>query len=249
MYAWKCWRETRYRFIIFLVLNFACALLFADVMFRVNGPFPRPGYRAPEDIASVLHIYARIMFAWFAATSMFAGFVLGATGIGAEVESGTAEYLWTRPRRRSFFVEIHGLLCAVELIGLSVIPCAVIWLISGLRYQVWDNWRLLLAAPLGVIPAVFFLALTILMTAVRKSAASGLIFALGIASGYFGAAVYLEIYAKIHLPELTNPLLSWAGHLAGPEAAVFPWAAALRLAVLTALFVQLTRTLVKREEV
>src|SRR5260370_11570892 len=53
----------------------------------------------------------------------------GATASGSEIESGTIEYLWTRPRTRTSVTWTHSGVCLAEMLIVVIVP---IYLAAGL---------------------------------------------------------------------------------------------------------------------
>lgn len=256
MYAWKCWRETRARFCVLLALSIVSVGVFAWVFFgpQAVGMLGEPHPLTPIEIQNQLRWFAMVAVISFSCVVVPGGFLLGSTGMGAEAEQGTAEYLWTRPQRRTSLVLTHWLVCAAELLGVIAIPTLLILLFEGVRYGVWNYWRLPVAALLEMLPGVLFLGLTILMTAIRRSAASGLICSLGLTFGYWGLAIVLGEYTKLHVPGLEMPtLFDWSTQYAGNSVAkllpAFPWAATLRTGILAWGFVVAAERLIKRAEI
>ena len=249
MYIWKCWRETRYRFIVFLALNFVCLLAFAKVIFAhgVMGLYPQPHKLMPLEVRFLLPQYLFGILSCFSLTAIAAAFVLGSTSVGGELENGTAEYLWTRPQKRSSFVWWHSFVCAVEILSLVEIPSLLVFLFFGIRFGIWEDWYLLILAPICAVVASLFLGLTVFMTAIRKSSVSGLIFSLGVMFAYIGTAFYFDSYTKIRIPEFTFPFLKWSAFFLEPSG--FPWWAFTRIAIVSLLFILFAQKLMNRAEV
>src|SRR5262249_27055049 len=125
------------------------------------------------------------------------GLLLGATTSAQEFESGTIEYLWTRPRTRAWYLWTHWSVCLAELAALAAIPLFLVVLALGFLSGYWRKWRLWAAVPVFVVSALPILGLTILMTALRRSASGGQIFTIGISVAY---ALLLEVLnGRLHL--------------------------------------------------
>jgi len=218
------------------------------------GMLGEPHMLTPLEIQNQLRWFAMVVVISFTCVAVPGGFLLGATAMGTETEHGTAEYLWTRPKTRTSLVWTHWLVCVAELLGVIAIPTVLILLFEGIRYGVWNYWRLPIAALLEILPGMLFLGLTILMTAIRKSAASGLIFSMGITFGYLGIVFYLSHYTKLLVPGLEMPnLFDWSTQYAGNSIAkllpAFPWAATVRTGILALGFVFVAERLMKRAEI
>ena len=124
MYAWKCWRESRARFIFLLIMFTVTALLFTlqPGLGERNGwwYFDRSEYiRNPAPTAHV--VFSMILSVLWCSGFLSAVF-LGATASGSEIEPGTIEYLWTRPRTRASVTWTHWGVCVAEMVIVAVVP-------------------------------------------------------------------------------------------------------------------------------
>jgi ABC-type transport system involved in multi-copper enzyme maturation permease subunit len=250
MYAWKCWRETRARFVILLTAVLSLAAIFvAEVLTPApHGQFVAtvsPAVQADLEmhllVTGVLQITANIAF--------LAAFFLGATAVGGELDAGTAEYLWTRPRSRASMSWTHWSVCVAELAVIVFIPNCLAAAVVANRTGDWKQWSLLLGAPVFVFAALPILGLTMLMAALRRSAAGSLIFASGILAGYIFIGIMAERYWNFHLPQLSGTLRIWLPGVHTEGATAFPWGAALRVAALAVVFPLATQYVLKRTEI
>jgi ABC-type transport system involved in multi-copper enzyme maturation permease subunit len=257
MYAWKCWRETRARF-------FACLILILVSIGFVDGSTMVSEYRAGH-IASkgtfnwIGNMYAEehiflipITLAIVGGITFACACLLGATASGGEIEAGTAEYLWTRPRRRKAMSWTHWGVCVAELGALVFITTALQTAFLAIVADGSEARALLLATPVFVFAALPILGIVVLMTAVRRSANGGLIFGGGIVLGYVFCAVMLEIFWQVRTPGLSSALAEWLAHFAvSPASATvaFPWGVALRVGLLAAAFPVAAQYVLKRTEI
>jgi ABC-type transport system involved in multi-copper enzyme maturation permease subunit len=181
MYIWKCWRNTRSRFILNLILvSVVCALVVVSIA-KLGGAafFQRggPGSGVPNmwtgvgksDLGGLISLVI-----------LFGALSLGVTGMGEEFKEQTLGFLFTRPRRRSFWVRTCWLVGVSEL-GV-VVSLAVVGIFGGLTYVTGYvyTWRLLAAlVPLWV-GAIVVYSLTYFLTAVARSSEKGISYSLGI---------------------------------------------------------------------
>jgi len=172
MYAWKCWRESRARF-IFLVTMFAASALLLTLLPGLeqrNGwwHFDRSEYmRHP---AAMVRLASQMVLEVLRVSGFLSAVFLGATAAGSEIEFGTIEYLWTRPRTRSSVTWTHWGVCLAEMVIVAVVPTYLAAVILGALTGNWNMPLLLIAPWLMVIVGAPMLGLTTLMTALRRSA-------------------------------------------------------------------------------
>jgi ABC-type transport system involved in multi-copper enzyme maturation permease subunit len=251
MYAWKCWRETRARFFACLILILV-GIAFVDGSSLANEPRGWLGKPFSNMYAQESMFLIPITLAIVAGITFACACLLGATGSGGEVDAGTAEYLWTRPRQRSVLSWTHWGICVAELAALVFITMALQVEFLAIVAGGSEARVLLLATPVFVFAALPILGVVLLMTAVRRSANGGLIFGAGIALGYVFFAVMLQIYWGVSLPGLSTALAAWLTNFAISPASVsvaFPWGAALRVAVLAIAFPLAAQSVLERAEV
>jgi ABC-type transport system involved in multi-copper enzyme maturation permease subunit len=253
MYAWKCWRESRARFIFLLIMFTVTTLLFTLMQgFEVRNGwwyFDRSEYlRNPLPTAHV--VFSMILSVLWCSGFLSAVF-LGATASGSEIEPGTIEYLWTRPRTRASVTWTHWGVCVAEMVIVAVVPIYLAAALLGTLTRHWDFPFLFFAPWMMVIVGVPVLGLTTLMTALRRSATGGLIYTSGV------VVVYAILRQIIIVPLHLNPPTLFAGPLVwlmnnnqfGATPSAFPWGSLWRAVFLTAAFPLATQYLLKRAEV
>jgi len=251
MYAWKCWRETRARFFVFLILAVAgvvfmdAAALSTDRHVAVNTAQASGGQSAARDF--MIPITLGIVYALASTCAC----LLGASAAGGEIDAGTADFLWTRPRRRSAMNWTHWSVCVAEIAAVIFIPTMLqMAVLTGAGIA--KTWSLAAATPVFVFAALPILGVTTLMTALRRSANGGLIFGLGIVLGYSGVSSFLQRFWDISLPDISSAMVGWLSGvgMARPESQViFPWAAAIRILVLAVAFPLAAQYVLKKAEV
>lgn len=258
MYAWKCWRESRARFFFLLIMFTVTALLFTlEPGLEVrNGwwHFDRGEYiRNPWQTARV--VFSMILSVLWCSGFLSAVF-LGATASGSEIEPGTIEYLWTRPRTRTSVTWTHWGVCLAEMVIVAVVPiylaAALLGTLARAGNMPWPHISELLIAPwLIVIVGLPLLGLTTLMTALRRSASGGLIYTSGV------VIVYALLRQIIIVPLHLNPPTLFAGPMIWllsnnqlpylPSA--FPWGSLWRAVFLAAALPLAAQYVLKRAEV
>jgi ABC-type transport system involved in multi-copper enzyme maturation permease subunit len=258
MYAWKCWRESRARFIFLLIMFTVTALLFTlqPGLEVQNGwwHFDRSEYiRNPWQTTQV--VFSMILSVLWCSGFLSAVF-LGATASGSEIEPGTIEYLWTRPRTRTSVTWTHWGVCVAEMVIVAVVPIYLAGVLLGTLTRAWNMpgpsiLGLLIAPWLMVIVGLPLLGLTTLMTALRRSASGGLIYTSGLVIAY--AILRQIVIVPLHL----NPPTLFAGPLVWlvsnqqlpyhPSA--FPWGSLGRAVFLAAALPLAAQYLLKRAEV
>ena len=258
MYTWKCWRESRARFFFLLILFSVIAVLFtlSPGLGEQNGwwHFDRSEYRRnPWQVGE--WVFSMTLGVLWCSGFLSAVF-LGATASGSEIEPGTIEYLWTRPRTRASVTWTHWGVCVAEMMIVAVVPMYLAAALLGALTRHWNSSgpvisEFLIAPWLMVIVGLPVLGLTTLMTALRRSASGGLIFTSGVIVVY--ALLRQIIIVPLHLnpPTLfTGPLVwlvSYNKFPYGPGA--FPWGALWRAVFLAAAFPLAAHYLLKRAEV
>ena len=249
MYAWKCWRETRTRFFLFLTLALGLPLIvaFFAVFAMTNGDVLSLSRLGSTELRLLTDEIREQVIGMSGMISLGAGVLLGAMSVGNEFEKETIEYLWTRPRNRAFFTWTHWLICSLELtVILSVGPVLTACLLRG---SLEHNWALLLIPALSTLGGILYLGLTILTTALRRNGGSGFAFAVGTVAFYGFVSETASYY--LHISSITwpnVPLTGWqaATHLYGHP---FPWSVVLRIAALAVAFVLLAQYRLKHSEV
>jgi ABC-type transport system involved in multi-copper enzyme maturation permease subunit len=251
MYAWKCWRESRARFIFLLTMFAASAVLLTLLpgLEEQNGwwYFDRSEYtRVP---ATMVPFVSRMVLNVLWVSGFLSAVFLGATASGSEIESGTIEYLWTRPRTRSSVTWTHWGVCFAEMVIVAVVPTYLAAVILGTLTRNW-NMPLLLVAPwVMLIVGVPMLGLTTLMTALRRSASGGLIFTAGLVSAYVFVRRIVTVSLHLPLPTLFSGPMIWLMTNDPPNLSAFPWGSLVRAVFLAAAFPLAAQYLLKRAEV
>jgi ABC-type transport system involved in multi-copper enzyme maturation permease subunit len=251
MYAWKCWRETRASFIFLLMLSTAPALLVTLLpgLEERNGwwHFDRSEYT--HDPVLMVHQVSLMVLSVLSGSGFLSAVFLGATASGSEIEPGTIEYLWTRPRRRASLTWTHWGVCLAEMVMVATVPTYLAAAILGTLTRNWNMPLLLIAPWIIVIVGLPMLGLTTLMAALRRSAKGGLIYTAAVASVYVIVRQIVTVPMHLNLPTLFAGPLVWLMNNHQPYAVAFPWGSLGRAVFLAAAFPLVAQYLLKRAEV
>src|SRR5712671_4423379 len=251
MYAWKCWRESRARFIFLLIMFTVTALLFTlqpglEVQ-KGWWHFDRSEYiRNPWQTTQV--VFSMILGVLWCSGFLSAVF-LGATASGSEIEPGTIEYLWTRPRTRTSMTWTHWGVCLMEILIVAIVPAYLAAALLGTLTRNWNVPLLLVAPWMMVIVGLPMLGLTTLMTALRRSASGGLLYTAGVVSVYVIVRQIAIGPLHLQLPTLFAGPVVWLMNNHQPYAVAFPWGSFWRAVFLAAAFPLAAQYLLKRAEV
>lgn len=202
MYFWKCWRDTRTSFFIYLAAFTLLALWVS--FFPVLHFKPAQGWsiqfpQTPSEAQTAWKISTAVLAPAALMVGMLAGIGLGATGVGAEFTPGTLEFLLTRPRRRRFFVwrgwavgVMEVCVLAAFYIALSAIGTA---LVTGRASP-----RMLIVFPVAVTGALVALGVSYFLTVAGREAKYGAMIGLLLLFGYPAFVAIMRQYAGINLP-------------------------------------------------
>lgn len=227
MYAWKCWRETRACFIFLLIGFTAMAVMVVLVpgLHERNGwwSFDRREY-THDPAMMVRYVSMMVLSVLWAAGVLAAGF-LGVTSPGSELEPGTIEYLWTRPRTRSSLHWKHWAVCVTEILIVAFVPAYLAAALLGALTGNWNQWLLMLAPLLIALTGLPMLGLAAVMAAWRRSSLGGLILTSGIVVGYVILRQIAVGPMHLNLPPLFMGPVAWMMNYYTPNRMVFPWGA------------------------
>ena len=261
MYAWKCWRETRASFIFLLMMSTGVALL-ATLMPGIEERsgwwyFNRGEYlRNPWPTSQLATI---MILTGLSGLGLLSGVFFGATASGSEIETGTIEYLWTRPRTRTSMTWTHWGVCLAEMLIVAIVPIYLAAALLGTLTRAWNMPEssilgLLMAPWLIVIVGLPLLGLTTLMTAWRRSSKGGLIYTAAVVSVYVILRQIVTVPMHLNLPTLFAGPLVWLMNdthtkYQPPYLSEFPWGALWRAVFLAVAFPLAAQYLLKRAEV
>jgi len=184
------------------------------------------------------------------ACGILAGLFFGSTASGSEIEPGTIEYLWTRPRTRTSVTWTHWGVCLAEMLIVALAPIYLAAAILGALTRNWEMPLLLLAPWMIFIVGVPILGLTTLMTALRRSGKGGLLGTAGVITVYMIVRQIVLVPLHLHPPALFAGSLFWLMN-SKPfvPLSAFPWGSLVRAVLLAGAFPLAAQYLLKRAEV
>ena len=248
MYFWKCWRDSRSQFIAGLIILVAICGIFTVAAARFGGPESIRTGAAPSVAQAWSSAAEVVLRAWASLLIIVWGFALGSTGLGNEFEGSTADFLFTRPRRRRYWVWAGWTVGVLELSG--VVFAAVVTtfaLLSFLTGQVY-TWRLMITIPTLAIGGAVVYGLTYFMTVVARSGRQGLSYAIGIFLIALLLAAVLGHYWKIEMPSVMGFMMTSCKWAAG-VAKSFPSGGMILWIVVALVFPLAAQALVESTEV
>lgn len=248
MYIWKCWRDSRSRFIVYLnVVPVTCVLF--TIILATHGPFITVGKRGPVAGGAQLwsQIATFILGGVVSLIILLAALTLAVASIGEEYKEKTLDFLLTRPRRRRYWVWTCWSVGAGEILGLVVAGVVgtfgALTYISGYVY----SWRLLATTLPLFAGAVAVYSLTYLLTVLARNGEQGLSYGLGIllidlllpVAGY---------YWHVHLPSVMSFMIAGCRWTAIPKLA-FPLGQFAIYAAVALAFLLAAQLVLERAEV
>lgn len=195
MFLWKCWRDTRMLFIV--SLGVALIVMPASVIVLGTGLLTDSG---PTAVSSAL----------FLVTSLTA-IGLGALAASEQFGNKTVQFLYTKPRRRAYFVWVNWAVCCLELILIAFINLLVGWFVLnryGNRAASIGLWELLQGRDIGgeLIYSLLLFCLTYALTAALRNGLYGLGASLVSISFVQAAAILMRAKWQIHVPIPPEPI-------------------------------------------
>ena len=191
MYFWKCWRETRISFYVFLIIAVTLAALLWKFLDFTMSSLPADRVFAPA--------WVMLLIAFSALVSL-AGMSFGTTGISEEFAHNTASFLLTKPRSIGYFVWTAWVANAAQLLALAGAMMLVGVSILSWRYHGMLTWRLLLGFMPGLILTFLIFGMTYLLGVLQKSGRNGFQSSLGVVIVFPIICWTLEHFWQIHLP-------------------------------------------------
>jgi len=213
MYIWKCWRDSRSRFTLYLIVVPATCVLFT-IIAAAHGPFITVWKRGPVSGGAQLwsQVATAILGGVVSLIILLAALTLAVASIGEEYKEKTLDFLLTRPRRRRYWVWTCWSVGAGEILGLVV--AGVVGTFGALCYETGYvySWRLLVTTLPLFAGAVAVYSLAYLLTVLARNGEQGLSYGLGI--------LFIDLllplagyYWHVHLPSvmsLMNGGCEWA---------------------------------------
>ena len=248
MYIWKCWRDSRARFVTYLILvSLACAVVIG-IAAKMGGP---AAFQRGPDGTGVWGLWAfggRILLGGvLAVIILFGALSLGAGVIGEEFKEKTLWFVFTRPRPRRVWVWTSWFVGGGEL--LVVILSALVGVYTGLTYLsgYMYTWRLLATVLPLFVAALAVYTMAFFLTAVSRSGENG--FAWGEGILLIDLLLPLALYYwRIKVSSVFDVMHDGCAWAVGPASA-FPWRLVIICVVLTCALLLGTQILMERREV
>ncbi len=212
MYLWKCWRETKGAFLVFLTALGITGIFYFSVAYKWLR-----GAALEQAADSVLGMFLFLM--------PLTGFVLGALGIGQEFSMHTLPFLLTRPRGRAYFIWASW--------GAGALEVLILWLAFALLMvfrPAMPHYPVMLYTPQGALSlfvrvgvlSVFFYSLTFFFTIFFGKEQHGTNAAVGFVAVYSAVVVLLRKLYELNIPSFWD-LYSGALRSVAPISAVLGW--------------------------
>src|SRR5512140_3312309 len=121
MYFWKCWRDTRARFFVMVLVGAAVAIGIGqgDHLEWARQLNAYRGLPPPEVVRTFWLAAIESLLTLGGFFAVMTGTLLGVGGIGEEFERGTALFLLSRARSRRYFVWTSALLGSLQALAFA----------------------------------------------------------------------------------------------------------------------------------
>ncbi len=192
MYFWKCWRDTRSFFVVFLIIA-AIVMPVAAVVSL--------GTHLVEDFgpSAFLDTFGLILMA--------VALGLGAIGASHEFAENTAHFLFTKPRSRAYFVWVGWAVGFAELLAVAAVNILVGWATlshygkNPLHSTVLGSMKTVQLGSI-LIYGLYIYCLTYSLTTVLRNGLKGIGASLAIIVGlpYFAIAIRWRWHINLPLP-------------------------------------------------
>ena len=200
MYLWKCWRDTRFFFLVFLI-GAAIVMPVAAVVCVGTGLIEEFGADAFQSTLGLI--------------LMVVALGLGAIGAIHEFGDKTAQFLFTKPRSRSYFVWASWAVGACELLVIALVNFLAGWMTLAHYGKNPFHSAVFGSVATGqivedVIMAVYAYSITYSLTAVLRNGLKGLGAGMGIVFGmpFFAIAVRWRWHINVPIPPMAIGSLS-----------------------------------------
>ena len=220
MYYWKCWRDNKIRIIVFVIIGIAIGCI------GFKGSWQRQ-----EDSLIRTHdfwvVWNLILF-----LSQFFGslaaLTLGAAGLGEEFPQKTIDFLFTRPRKRRYFVWMGWIAGVLQVATILAIYFAFAFLVLICRTKAPFQWIQLFPIAATLIVSLLAYSVAYTMTAALRGR-NGFAASIGLIFIYSGSASLISSWWGIHLPSPEDLFPDWSVAFLHPELGIgiFPLGAAL----------------------
>jgi hypothetical protein len=171
MYFWKCWRDSRMRFMAMAAIVVTVGMLSAWAG-AINWQVFPPGAVGAISAKSIDDRWRDSMI-WMAGIGNFllwvSGIWLGAGGVGLELQTGSASFALTRPHHRRHFVWASLALGAVELFALVCLLALSTFLALAYSTSHVGTWRVFALASTLFVTGILWFGFTQLLTVLLRS--------------------------------------------------------------------------------
>jgi ABC-type transport system involved in multi-copper enzyme maturation permease subunit len=240
MYLWKYWRDTGARFIV--ILTGMVVIWVFYVLFEAHR-------HSGHAIAAVLYWQDFTATVWMFFPHCLMAMVLAVPGLGEEFAQGTADFLFTRPRSRRYFVWVSWTMGVVQILVIVSVYVLVAFLGAIYISRTVYTWKFLAIVLPVFLMCLIAYGLVYLLATLRRSGRKGLVSALVIVIAYSFLEGSLRLRWNIHLPYPQNLMAPFAylvrsAHAPAPDfhfpvAAVVGWTLfALACPLVAQLYIQ-----------
>lgn len=195
MYLWKCWRDTR--MVLFVSTGVAVIVMPTSVLVLGAGLLTDSG---PMSVSSTLFLITSLM-----------AIGLGALAASEQFGDKTVQFLYTKPRRRAYFVWVNWAVGCVELLFVALVDLLVGWFVlvryigNPVRIGLWE-----LVSRQSIIGTLIYClllyCLTYSLTAILRKGIYGLGASVITISFLQAAAIVLRSRWQIHAPIPPEPI-------------------------------------------
>ena len=206
MYLWKCWLDTKLKFLITLGLFLCLQLAFLFSSKQTRGTVN----------AAQLHNGFLIVLVVISSALLFVGWILGDENAGADIGRGSGDFLLTRPCPRGSLVWTGWMVGMVETIALWILFSAIVLADLFFQARQWgfsasvllSSWGSFHKLDLPILFLIFLInlgsiyGLTYCLGIITRSGSRALIGSAALVLGYVILKAVLLHRFHIALPEL-----------------------------------------------
>ena len=207
MYVWKCWRDSRSRFVTSVIALAALCVFLTYMEVRFGAGVTRGG--PPQAVTHAWSSVTRVVLGGVASLfTLFLGLLMGVSGPGQEFKERTAEFLLVQPRPRRYWVWTGWSVGVLELSAMVLLTTATTF--GTLAYLTGhvQTWRpLATAVPVALGGAVAY-GLTYFMTVVARNDRQGLSYGFGILFIDLMLPAAASYYRNVNLPSVLGFMLN-----------------------------------------
>ena len=208
MYLWKYWRDTRIRFIVILTSMLAIWAGYLLLQIRRSGH--------PVAVALYWQDFTATVWTFLPQCFLAMGFAIA--GPGEEFAQGTADFLFTRPRSRRYFVWASWGIGAVLI--LVIVSVYVLAAFLGAIYMTGTiyTWKFLAIVVPAFVMCLIAYGIVYLMAALLRSGRKGYSFGLILIATYASLQGLLRHLWDVRLPNPQNLMAPFAYLVRGAHA-------------------------------